>query len=227
MAYLFDDASSQRITKSAVTGMTGISLWFYPDDSTVDATLYSESNALRTRYIRLYILGASSDKVTFETAGTGAPVGATSTGTVNYNTWNHVYASRGVVASNRAYITLNGETLVDGGAGSYTAPGTMTVSNIGSFGTANFMSGRIAEVGMWNNCLNDFDDRYTALSKGFDPRLIAQDPGGSFGLGALNLLRYFPLIGNANDLVVGEAWTLVNAPTPIDHCRVHRNLMAA
>ena len=225
MSYLFDDASNHRLSKTGALGAISISAWFYPDDSAAECTIYSEHNAGGTQYMRIRIAGSGSDKVILESTNAITTVEAASTGTVNYNAWNHVYAARGVASPSAAYISLNGESLVTGSFQS----GTLTGTAIGVTGTTtrtNYMSGRIAEVGLWDNCLNDFDDRYKGLALGYSPRMIPVDPGGTAGLDVLNLLSYTPLIGNLADLVIGNSWSALSSPTVAEHCRMFRQYAA-
>lgn len=222
MSYLFDDASSQRLAKTGALGMFSFSCWFYPDDSAATCTLYSEHNATGTIHSNVYIDGGVDDRVVFESF----LAEARSTGTVNYNAWNHVYAARGVADPTKAYISLNGESLV---TGRFTSGGATTGTAIGVQGTTtrfNYMSGRIAEVGVWNNCLNDFDDGYKGLALGYVPPLVPVDPNASFGLGSLNLIAYAPLIGNRGDLVNAHIWTSPSLPTVAEHCRMHKQYAA-
>lgn len=229
MSVGFAAASLQRLNKGTTLGGFSFSLWFYPTDSGLDCTLFSESNLAVTNYYDIQILGSTTDQVLFRsvtTAGGGGTGGATSTGTVNYNAWNHVYAARGVTSHTAGYISLNGEALVTGG---FSAPTGTLVPNLGSRRTAagTFYTGRLAEFAVWNNCLNDYDDRWQCLSQAFDPRLVAQDPGNSFGGGALQLVSYAPLIGPFHDLMSATAWTGFNTPTPnLEHPRMHRNMAA-
>jgi concanavalin A-like lectin/glucanase superfamily protein len=227
MSFLFDDASNQRISKTSVIGMYSCSIWFWPDDTTAVCTLYSEHNGTGSAYVRVYIQG-SDDKVYFETKPPlGGSANVASGGTVSYNAWNHVYATRGANSPNHSYISLNGETLVDGGAGSYNASASQTATAIGVTGSAtrtNYMSGRIAEVGIWDNSLSDEGDAYKMLSKGFDPRFARYV---EFSFGAASLISYTPLLGNFADLVHGDVWNAVSAPLVAEHCRMHRNLLAA
>lgn len=221
MAYLFDDASNQRLSRVGALGMVSFSCWFYPDDATADCTLYSEHTGSGSAFLRVRILGSTTDQVALETPGGGIGSG----GTVNFNTWNHVYAARGAADPSTGYISLNGESLQ---SAMFTAPvGSLTGTAIGVTGTTtrtSYMSGRIAEVAVWDNCLNDLDDRWKCLALAFDPRLVPVDPNGEAGLGPLNRIAYTPLIGNFNDLVIGNAWTGTVPPTLADHPRMHRQM---
>lgn len=222
MAYAFDDASSQSLSRAPFT-WASMSIWFYPDDSALDCILYSDFNTAGTRYIYLRIQGSSDDKIILETNAAGSITSVSSGGTVNYNAWNHVYAARGISSPTSMYISLNGETLQ---TGTYTAPGTVNTAAIGRKNLDFYFSGMAAECAFWDNCLNDFDDRYRALALGYDPRLIPQDTGGSAGLGALTLIAYSPLIGNPRDWVRQANWTVGAATVAAsDHPRIRRNFM--
>lgn len=226
MAYLFDDASTQVLRKNSVIGMYSVSLWFYPDDTTVDCTLYAEYNAAGTAYRQVRFAGASgADKVEFRTKTAAGVVNTvTSGGTANLNAWNHVYAARGVVSGTTGYVSLNGETLQ---TGSVVSP-SVTATAIGRLGTTapvQYMSGMIAEVAVWGDCLSDQGDAYTALSLGFCPQLIAYDPTYS-GPGFLGLISYTPLFGTEADWAAGDSWISGGSPTVNQsHPRIIRNFL--
>lgn len=223
MAYLYDDASSHRMSRSPVTA-SGRSIWFYPDDSGLTCTIWSQHNAAGTQYQKLRIDGATTDSliyVSFDGTSTGQ---ATSVGTVNYNAWNHAYFGN---LSGRAYLSLNNETLVDGGASSFVSP-TVTTETLGrvsggiGVGIEHF-SGRLAEFAAWSEELDAFgDERWYGLPLGFDPRLVPVDPGAS-GLGEVSLVSYSPFIGNPFDLVRGTSWTVTGPTVASDHPSIRRN----
>lgn len=226
MAYLFDDASSQRLTR-AVIGYIAGSIWFYPDDSGLTCTISADYNAGRTRYRDLRINGATTDTVTWESTDSLSVNSVTSVATVNYNAWNHVYWASGTTSPTHAYISLNGETLVDGGAGSYVTTGTTGVTALGRLGTTvpiQYFSGMMAEAAFWNAAPHDFGDGYKMLAPGFDPRLVPVDPNAAGG--AFLLTSYSQLIANVTDLSRGGApWSLAVPPTvAATHPRIFRQL---
>lgn len=238
MAYLFN-GTSDRMTRTYDAGNPAYtwSIWFYPTDNSVDGTIFANYNAGRTNFEQIKYRGSSDDKLEFKTlttAGGGASGSVVSTGTVNYNAWNHAYVERGITASTRAYISLNGETLVDGGASSFASPVTTgfttALGRLGGVAPIEYFPGMIAEVATWTMPLHEWgDDRYKILAQRFDPRLMPPDRNDSAGtgIGTLQLLSYSQLIGNATDLVLGTSWT-VTTPTVATgtdaHPRIYRNL---
>ena len=222
MSYLFDDSSSQSLNRTGVLDPFGISLWFYPDDSAVDCTLYAEYNASRSIYMSLVFAGSTGgdtvQMVVKQNLGAATAI-VTSSGTANIDAWNHVYWGRGVNDTTKSYLSLNGESLV---TGTWTAAGATTaraIGRTGSIGAFMHMSGRVAEVGLWDANLNENDDRYKGLALGYKPSAIPVDPSGSSGAFGLNLISYSSLIGNPADLVRGESWTVGGSPLIAEHCR--------
>lgn len=222
MAYSFDDTSSHRLTRSAASlpvPPSG-SIWFYPDDNTIDCVIYSQYNGANTRFAAIKLYGSLGGIFGYESSDSSSFGAVTSAGTPNYNAWNHVYFEHN---GTHAYISLNGETLVDGGASSWVAPGTVTQVAIGRRGAAvypasNYFSGMIAEAAFWNNDLSSYDDRYQSLYYGIDPRSIAVES-------PLQLLSYAPLIGRPTDFMHTTPWTVSGATVANDHPRIHRQYM--
>lgn len=224
MGYLFDDASSQFIAKSSAMGAISISMWFKPDDLGIDSTLYVERNGLGTAYLRIQLLGSTGgDAVTFEYTTAVGPNVVTSSAAANLNAWNHVYAARGIVTA-RPYISLNGATLQDSGLTAANT-GTPTLTAVGRFGLGSqYFSGTMGEIGVWNNALHDFDDRWKSLYYGVPPWEIPVDPNATMGLSPLNLISDTPLLGSFQDLASGSAaWTASTSPSKVnDHPPIRR-----
>lgn len=226
MAYLFDDASSHRLTRTPVTANSW-SIWFNPDDSGLTCTIWAQYNGAGTQYKKLQLAGAVTDTVVFESFNGTSTGQAVSVGTVNYNAWNHVYWG---TVGGRAYISLNGETLVDGGASSYISP-TVTLEALGrvsgglGIGIEHY-SGMLAEFAAWSEELDGFgDERWHGLPLGFDPRLVPVDPTGSSGYAVVSLVSYSPLVGNPLDLVRGNSWTVSGATVAMTHPSIRRNFV--
>jgi hypothetical protein len=226
---LFDDASSQFLRKTSAMGAFSISLWFNPDDLTIDQTLYSESNAAGTAYFRVRLLGASGgDTVVCQYTTAGLPTTATSSGTANANAWNHVFASMGVNTT-RPYVSLNGEALQNGSTVAF-GGGTPNQTNLGRMNNGvgafnQYYSGQMGAFGAWDSPLNDYDDRWKNLYYGSPVWDIATDPNGTYGGGLfINLLSDTKLMGNIVDNADGAAaWLTTASPTvTADYPRIRR-----
>lgn len=213
MARLFDDASSQYLEHAAAVLTAApftMACWFRSDDAAVDQTLMSLSAS-----------GNDDNKLDLRASGTvaGDPVRfltnassiAVTTSGYTANTWHHACGVFAAVDSRAAYI--------DGGSkGTSTASVTPAGINrtrigvsAGSVTAGRFMSGRIAEAGIWNVALTDAE--VAVLADGFSPLFVRPQ----------SLVAYWPMIGRYSpeiDKRGGFGMTLVNSPTAADHPRI-------
>lgn len=217
MARLFDDASSQYLTRSgaAVTAPPfTMACWFYSDDALIEQVLLSLSDtATNTQFFRLGLRGdTAGDHAEIQTRSGGtADFVETSTG-YSVNTWHHACGVWTSSASRAVYLD-------GGGAGTSSAsvtPSGLDNTNIGAtvrLNTNQFMSGRVAEAAIWDVALDAAE--VAALAKGFSPLLIRPQ----------SLVAYWPLVGNDSPEL--DRWkngydlTLTNAPTKADHPRIY------
>ncbi len=224
MARLFDDGSNQflRIRDTGGSFDTPISMacWFYSDNITIHQTLigayYYDGVTSGYEHHRLLIRGAEGgDPVAAgtQTVAAGYTDAITSTG-YSANTWHHAAGVWASPTSRAAYI--------DGGskgtdATSKTPAGTPDSLIIGLIegsngsGQSQYMSGRIAEVAIWDVALTDAEVAILAL--GYSPLLIRPQ----------SLVAYWPLIGRTSpeiDIVGGYDMALNNGPTTVAHPRV-------
>lgn len=220
MSYLLDDASSGRLQRATTAKIHCLSLWFKPDDSSRTCVLYGEWSIIPGNgYLQVQLAGATDDKVYGDSSsGTSAGTGVGSSGTVNYNAWNHVYFA--TIASNM-YISLNGETLVDGGSGSYVEPTATTTRGLGVLNGANHFSGYMAEFAEWDAALHNCNDSYKSLALGMSPRRIGYNTD-EIGANMSRLIQYTPLYkGYLRDYVTSGAWSVLGGATADhDHPRV-------
>lgn len=218
MAILFAPANLDFLRPSGsplVPTWTTMSLWFYPTTLTsgVSYGLYSQHNALGTRYInRIYTFGTDS-KVYWEAFdGTHNDQLATS-GTATLNSWNHLLVILdGYVSPIQRRMSLNGAAF---DSVTPTAAPTVTTTNLGRyFSAAAYFAGRIAEVAYWSDALNQLDGSYTALSKGVP----------AFEIHPELLTQYWPLFNlgpssNPGCLITRQTWIVNGSPVTADHCR--------
>lgn len=213
MARLFDDASSQYLYVSSVpvTGMPlTLACWFYSDDTSVLASLVclSTVGAAGNQYYITMSGTTPAQKVGATIQASGAPATSFSIDSYSANTWTHACGVFTSSTSRLAYI--------NGSAGTENtnsvSPSSPTGTQIGArlqLSADRYMSGRIAEVAIWNAALGS--DRVSALAKGLSPLLVRPE----------NLVMYVPLIvGNDRDIRGGLSFTQSGSPTIANHVRV-------
>lgn len=204
MAYDFDGSANRIVRTSEILWYT-VSAWIYPDTSH-RGTIFSVHNAGGTHYRR--VLLDADDKIYVEAVGTSSSLFG-STATVNIGAWNHIYAARGASFTDRAYISINGGSLEQTSGFTWTGT-TVTATAIGVTGSttrADYFDGKIAEVGVWGDCYNDYGEGYKSLSKGIPCDEIAPTPT------TLVMISHCRLLGTLQDGVLSTAWSTVSSPT--------------
>src|SRR3990172_9389244 len=186
MARSFVGASSQYLSNaSAVLTTTPITMacWFYSLDITAEYTLISigVSGSGDNRH-GLFISGnVAGDPVRAITRTTATGIAASTTG-YSANVWQHACAVFVSATVRRAYVNGGSE----GTNATSRAPTGMNNTLIGAVqgvALSTFMSGRIAEAGIWNVQLNASE--IAALAKGVSPLRIRPNA----------LKAYWPLFG--------------------------------
>ena len=218
MGRLFDDASSQYLTVDAgiVSGVEPLSMsaMFYAD-AAVNAVLLTVGTAGTANH-RHALQVSSAQKVQAFSRGTVNAEASTTT-SFSLNTWHHACGLWISDALRRAYLDAGGE----GGNSASEAVNVPNICRISSrSGSAtNFMSGRIAEVGIWNIRLTLGEIAH--LSRGVPPSQIR--PG--------HLKGYWPLVrpgflaldksGNGNHMseVNGPIASSAHPPLKTNHAR--------
>jgi hypothetical protein len=184
-----------------------LACWFNATDATTSMTLVSISDiAGITNYFRLGLNSPTAGRVG---ANARSAVNATAESSASYvaNTWNHGCAVFASASSRSAY--LNGAAA--GSDATASTPAGLDATNIGCLRRTTritFLSGAIAEVGIWNSALSAAD--VAALAKGFSPTKVRPDA----------LVFYSPLIREVRDLRAGVALT-TNGTTVAAHPRVY------
>lgn len=213
MAYNFN-GSTQYIS-STTTPVTAvpitISAWFYGTSTALSNGIISPSNASGSDSFRLQAVQASiGQTVRGGSFATGFTTGnANTTTTWSATVWNNssvVFAS-----STSRTVYLN-----NGGAGSNTTSNTPAGVNrlligvlVNASALFNYMSGYLAEIGIWNVSLNAAE--LSALNKNISPELIRPQ----------SLVFYTPLIRELIDIRQGRALTNNNTATAIAHPRTY------
>lgn len=213
MARTFTAASSQSLDRDVALFSAPMSLgcWFNSDDAAAGQALISLSTAAaNTNSLILYARGDVAGDPVQLNINDGAGDTVNSTTGYSVNTWHHAC---GVIAS-----ATDRRVFIDGGSKATTTVSrspTVDRFSVGRFGglaSGSFMSGRIAEVALWNAALDDAE--VAALGKGFCPLLIRPQ----------SLVGYWPLFGNdASEL---DRWKnrydlTVTGATKGDHARIY------
>lgn len=212
MARAFDNASSQYLEYgSALFSAYPITIacWFNSDDDAAAQTLFSlsDSSASNQQFVVLMADGTlTNDPVRALVYDSGGQDHALSTTGYSTGTWHHacgIFTS----ATHRA-------AFIDGGSkGTQTDtrnwPSGLDVTTLGrrtDSAPGQYMSGYIAELGVWTVALSD--EEVASLATGISPKAIR--PGS---LGA-----YIPLIrDNDEDIVGGYSFTAGGGPTIVEH----------
>jgi hypothetical protein len=191
MARAFVRASSQYLeTGSAVVAAPPftVACWFNSDDIDTEQNLFWIGDKDVTgHWWRLVLRGATvGDPVRFDIQSGGAiEVAATTTG-YSANTWHHACGVTASTSSRAVYIDGGSKGTNTNPAASPTAPDRTSVGRWATSSPGNYMSGMIAEVGVWNVALSDGD--VAILAKGISPRLMRP----------ASLVAYWPIIGRAD-----------------------------
>ncbi|KKK85173.1 hypothetical protein LCGC14_2775960, partial [marine sediment metagenome] len=205
MARLFDDASSEYLTiNSTVLTATPITMacWFNSDSITAGQMLICITDTATGDHFFYMKAGGdvASDPVRIIARDTGNGVADTSTG-YSANTWHHACGVFASTTSRSAYLDGGGKisntTSITPSAAALDAT---TIGVLRTNALAEYMSGRIAEVAIWNIALTDGEVAILAL--GYSPLFIHPQ----------SLVAYWPLIresvgdgtGDGLDIVGGN-----------------------
>lgn len=217
MARAFDDVSSQYLYRSTpILTATPISMsaLFYVDDLTLAQNVVGFSSEDDNSYhgFWLHFRGdEAGDYLQARCYDGGLGIAASTIG-VSADTWHHGVA-RFTSPTDRSVLLDGGNKGTNATSVTPLSIDNATIGAIYYWATsenviATPLSGRIAEVGIWNISLTDAEA--TILALGYSPLLIRPQ----------NLVAYWPLIGKNSpeiDLVGGYDMTLINTPTTAVH----------
>ncbi len=209
MARLFDDGSSEYLeVASALLSGAPLSMagWFYSDDLTILQSILCIADASANTFIYLGLNGnQAGDPVEFQTREAGGSATARTTAGYSANTWHHAAGVTSASNSRSAWID-GGSIDTDGGD---VTPTGLDVSSIGrraDVSPGQHMSGRIAEVGLWNAALTVAE--VGILAKGYSPLFVRPQ----------SLVAYWPLIRDEDqDRVGGYDLGAFNTPSIAAH----------
>ena len=211
MAYQFNGTNQYLSLPSAVVDNVPLTVacWFYAANITSEQPLICVNNSASASRLTLICRGdLAGDPIRFQINGLA---NADTTSGFTANIWMHAcgVASSSILRS----VYLNG-----GSSHTNTTSQTLTGLNQSSIGTqrlsgypngAGFMTGLIAEVGIWSAALTAAE--IASLAKGMTCDQIRPQ----------NLVFYAPLVRDLNDQKGGRVITNNNAATVANHPRVY------
>lgn len=211
MARAFDDGGPQyiNIASAVLTGVPiSMACWFNTDDLTItEEAICIADTAADNNYFSLRLSGtAGGDPISAVTSADAGAAQADTTAGFLANAWYHGCAVFSAIDNRDVYIDGGNS----GNEGTGRTPAGLDNTAIGALvrtGVAVPMSGRIAEVGIWNIALTAAE--IAVLAAGYSPLLVRPQ----------NLVFYAPLIRELLDVVGGVA-LVNNGSTVGDHCPI-------
>jgi hypothetical protein len=214
VARLFDDTNTDFLEHAGAV-LTGVPItlaaWFRTDTATASQDLVCLVDKGANSNFRLNLGGnAAGDPVRAVVNAGGTPsLAATSTG-YTVNTWHHAAAVFSATNARAAYIDggskgTNSDSVVPSGID------TTAIGYLPALVSQAYLSGRIAEVAIWNVALSDAE--VAALARGLAPLYV--QPGA--------LVGYWPLWGLHSpeiDLTVNNRQMTVDGAVAADHAPV-------
>lgn len=210
MAYSFAPASSQHISASsapAIAAPLTVACWAYATNYSSPRSLVSIESGSSNDLFLLYInSGGAAAFFAQRAAGT---LGQALGGSSSTNTWTHFAGTTSGTSARSVFV--NGTSA----ASDTTNVGSPSVSRVsigsryysGSRGA--YMSGSVAEVGIWSAVLDAAE--LASLAKGVSCRLVRPQ----------SLVFYAPLIRDLVDEMRGLTLTNNNTATVADHPRIY------
>ena len=200
MAYLFDDAASDRITAESAADATipfSFSAWFRTNDVTITQTIMCIGASANARELQAMTVAGTVAGDPLRAVSVANPAGsaaASSVAAVQVDTWMHGGATFVSATDRRCY--LNGVEATD--------TTSITVANLDRTAIgityrsafAEPFSGDICEVGIWSDQLSAA--QFAELAKGYSPLLVKPS----------SLIWYRPLVRTSQDLVGNLAETV-------------------
>lgn len=208
MARLFDNGSSEyiEIDQAVVSAEPyTISCWFNTDDLANDQYIVniSDKDAVDNQSGLFAYVSQANDPLAAVSYDAGGANVALQIG-ITANTWHH---GAGVwAANNDRAVFLNGNKGTDNNARNVANQDRTSIGRAGDSTPSYYMSGAVAEVGIWNVALTD--DEVDILAAGYSPLFVRPQ----------SLVFYMPLVrDNDEDIVGGLSLTAVNTPTIVSH----------
>jgi hypothetical protein len=217
MAYDFTTASSQYLstTSAPVTAAPlTMACWFRVASATSQSILLNLGNPAAANGsaggYRLVVPSSTANlRASQVVTGTASQFADTASNTVVANTWMHgagvfvTNSSRAVYLSNATAVTNTGTQLTP-------FTNNFSIGTALNAGTPPYMTGQIAEVGIWNVALTAAE--IASLAKGMTCDKVRPQ----------SLVFYAPLIRDLQDTKGGLIITPVNNPTVAPHPRIYK-----
>ena len=169
MARQFVAANSEHLLTGLPVSVAPftISLWFYHSNDAAGQSIWTlASTVSSTSYWQL--VDRTGGHLRFTARAGGATHLTTSTNPAVVDTWNHACGVER--ASDNRSLYLNGGNKVDNTTGIAPAPTRMGLGCRANDTIDEFLDGRIAEIGIWNVGLTEFDVK--RLAQGYSPPLV-------------------------------------------------------
>ncbi len=203
MAYLFDDANTEYLSRADTLGLSGypftFACWYNCNDQNINGALVSFGDTDANNYQELRLRDPADSDIIMFSVGTGGSFFAGTSAQWTANTWQHACGVATAGSPDR-WVFLNAankgthDTAVAWtGLDNFIIGATKSNSAV-----ANYMSGYIAEAAVWNIELTDAE--VAVLAAGFSPLFVRPQ----------NLVAYWPLIRDLNDKVGGYNLTAVS-----------------
>ncbi len=208
MAKSFTAASSQYYSATAapITALPcTLAAWAFHTTSATKAIISLDTAAGNARVALQFTTTPNIAAAQTDSAGTTV---SGNSGTASTSTWNHCAGVFESSTSRTAYVNGVAGSL-NATANTFTAPDTVRIgATVISAALANYMNGRVAEVGVWNVALTASE--IESLASGISPLMVRPHA----------LVFYAPMLtttGNQRDWVGGLSLAPTNTPTDIDH----------
>lgn len=210
MAYNFTRTKSQYLSVASAPAPVTMACWFKSASIAQNQSLLVFENAAGNRRYALQILGAvAGDPLQFGAASGGTTGGANSSVGYTAHVWNHACGIE-INSANRIVYLNGGNTGTNTTAKNVIGLVELKIGAVSSSGiVVNHMSGKIAEVGIWNAELTAAE--ITSLADGMTCDKVRPQ----------NLVFYTPLVRDLVDAKGGLTITNNNAATAAAHPRVY------
>lgn len=214
MAYEFNGTSQYLNTASAPVTAAPLTLacWFYPNNVTATMALMSvtDNAEVNSNRFSLFANGAiAGDPVEAFAQGAAASGTAQTTAGFSANSWNHACGVFTSTSSRTSYLNggnagTNATTAIPSGVDRVRVAARFSSGVVGLY-----LSGRLAEIGIWNAALTA--DEVAALADGMTCDKVRPQ----------SLVFYAPLVRNLQDVKGGLTITNNNTATVANHTRVY------
>jgi len=213
MSLLFDNAASEYLERTAsiptLVFPFAIAAWVYIDDLTGDQTVVSFADSATDNENHSLMLASGIPRARSRSGGVNGDADATEA--VTLNTWHHLTAI--FISATEREIYLDGRPTTLGTDVTNLTPSGLdaySVARLGQSTPGNYVSGRVAEVSVWNLS--------TTLTQ-LEIESIGQHRISGLQLRTVELTLHDKLLGQMPtiDMLGAYSLTAFNTPTVADH----------